>query len=193
MREIEFHENDKCYFCGRKPEDFRKLQDKIGKEFDREINKAREEFKQVNSKFQTENQEVIDQLRAVEPKNLDLTIRTIKTDLETFRNMIPNLDNILSHYEKTLKKKEEWRLRDFLAKLESRDREDVNISRSGLRDLKALKDQFEAEKKNIFFEYKIPLKHLRTPGYRDTVYHITVCMICMHMIEQVNAWRDQQT
>ena len=188
MREIEFHENDRCYFCGRKPDDFHTLQDEIGKQFDMEIERAREEFEQANSKFQTENKEVIDQLRVVEPKNLDLTIRTIKTDLETFRNMIPNLDNILSRYEKARKKKEEWRLRDFLEKLESSDREDVNITRSNLRELETLKSQFEDEKHNIFFEYKIPLREgIRTPGYRNTTYTINVCLICMHMIEQANA------
>jgi hypothetical protein len=37
MKNIEFHQNEKCYFCGRELKNFRALQDEISKQFDLEI------------------------------------------------------------------------------------------------------------------------------------------------------------
>ncbi len=195
-----FQDKQECYFCGKKgTEEFGSVFKAIEEELDAGIELCEKRFEEAKKKYLKQTEKLLKLLKSVDEANLDFTIRTIRTDINIFKEKISQLDQILKHYEQNRGHKEEWTIRSMLDRVEQYHwGKQWPIVESASHELDKAKEAkqkvLEIKQSPQFNIYTVPFGEVfnlpRLHNLRDVTYNIYICAICNHFFDTANEWRN---
>ncbi len=90
----------RCFVCRRTYADYDIIFNQFVEEIDVRVIEAKQKADEVENDYYSKYGDLINDIRQIPDSNLEFSISTVKTDLETFRKIIPRLDDIIEYNEK---------------------------------------------------------------------------------------------
>ena len=106
-----------CYFCGRRKSDFHMIFQSILDRVERDIDEKEHAIQaQLSSRDaeKSRRDKVLDEYSNVDESKLELKIATIKTDVSTFGNLLPLVEDIIQFSDRCEAKEPDLDVRDVL-------------------------------------------------------------------------------
>ena len=89
-----------CYVCGRTESDMELVVESVRDRFEEVLTHEQEGLDRARRAFEEEYGHITPLLETIDPKYRDMQLKTISGDLEAFKKLIPNVDEILVEVKK---------------------------------------------------------------------------------------------
>ena len=191
MNNLSEPNEDVCYYCGRSENDLKEFLDEKLKVLEKEIETFQDEIVEENDIIRKDLSEIIESTKG--NKHLALTVRTIKSDFNVFKEMIPHLQELMGYSDY------------FSSRNDIRDI-NLNVVRSGLieildgEDLDEFYQTFSKDRRATS-ERKYNLEKLKTKekdlkifstelseNNIQDVFTVNICGICQNIYDHIEKY-----
>lgn len=191
MNNLSEPNEDVCYYCGRSENDLKEFLDEKLKVLEKEIETFQDEIVEENDIIRKDLSEIIESTKG--NKHLALTVRTIKSDFNVFKEMIPHLQELMGYSDY------------FSSRNDIRDI-NLNVVRSGLieildgEDLDEFYQTFSKDRRATS-ERKYNLKKLKTKekdlkifstelseNNIQDLFTVNICGICQNIYDHIEKY-----
>lgn len=191
MNNLSEPNEDVCYYCGRSENDLKEFLDEKLKVLEKEIETFQDEIVEENDIIRKDLSEIIESTKG--NKHLALTVRTIKSDFNVFKEMIPHLQELMGYSDY------------FSSRNDIRDI-NLNVVRSGLieildgEDLDEFYQTFSKDRRATS-ERKYNLEKLKTKekdlkifstelseNNIQDLFTVNICGICQNIYDHIEKY-----
>lgn len=191
MNNLSEPNEDVCYYCGRSENDLKEFLDEKLKVLEKEIETFQDEIVEENDIIRKDLSEIIESTKG--NKHLALTVRTIKSDFNVFKEMIPHLQELMGYSDY------------FSSRNDIRDI-NLNVVRSGLieildgEDLDEFYQTFSKDRRATS-ERKYNLEKLKTKekdlkifstelseNNIQDLFTVNICGICQNIYDHIQKY-----
>lgn len=170
-RDIVIEEQEqKCYVCGRSVQDFSHIHDEVISQLGKQLIQAKRELEVLLQNRRQTYERITESTR--NNPNMSLTVQTIKTDVESFKEIIPYVTELIDFYDRyenqlSLGSSSRLKLIDLLSAMGTKDTPEIISKRKEIEFLEHSLNHYEELQDSILsfelFKLTTKLSYMALP------------------------------